>query len=107
MHSIWKNQNDFMEDIWALSEIEGVGSHEVEEPTPASILEYRAQMEANNTGSVYDSPFHDENVTYIISGRGRGGISTILRPGVSQLSDSLVTEDVQRKIRQVGVIFLS
>lgn len=105
MHSAWRTHNDFMDDIWTLSEIEGVASHEVEEPPPPSILEYRAQMEANNTGSVYDNPHKDEGVTYIMSGRGRGGISTILRPGVSQLSDSLVAEDVQRKIRQVGEIF--
>ncbi|XP_018580365.1 uncharacterized protein LOC108918010 [Anoplophora glabripennis] len=103
MHSTWRNQTDGMDDIWALSEMEGVGSREIEEPPPATILEYRAQMAANNTGSVYDNPmFGDGDVTYVMPGRGRGGFRTMMRPGASQLSDNSVTEDVQRKIRQVA-----
>ncbi|KAJ8923130.1 hypothetical protein NQ315_001683 [Exocentrus adspersus] len=100
----WRTHSDFMEDLWCVSEIEGISAREsIDRPPPPSILEYQAQVAANNTGSVYDQPVQeDDDVIYVISGRGRGGISTILRPGISSLSDNLVEEDVRRKIREVS-----
>lgn len=69
MHSTWRTHSDVMEDIWALSEMEGIGSREIEEPPPPTILEYRAQIAANNTGSVYDNPeLGGQNVMCTISG---------------------------------------
>ncbi|KAG5877037.1 hypothetical protein JTB14_006518 [Gonioctena quinquepunctata] len=88
-------------DLFEFSEI---ANEDEPEPPPASIVQYRQQMSANHNSSIFDSHLPSEDVTYIYSGRGRGRVSTIYRPGLPERDHGSAEDDIYRKIREVSGI---
>ncbi|XP_023023211.2 uncharacterized protein isoform X2 [Leptinotarsa decemlineata] len=95
----WTTLEDLHNDLCAFSEI-AVNQDDAYEPPLATIVQYNAQMRANHTSSIFDTQEPEEDVTYICSGRGRGGLSKFYRPGMPVTDDG--QDFVSRKIREVS-----
>lgn len=98
MASAWKSSEDFENDLWAFSEINDDG--ETHDPPPRTILQYNAELRANSNTSIFDTDYSDEPVIYLSTGRGRGGISQMFRPGLTVRNEH--EHSVQKYIRQVS-----
>ncbi|KAJ8986147.1 hypothetical protein NQ317_005620, partial [Molorchus minor] len=96
---MWKSEIDFENDLEEFSEIEVI-RNDYDVTTPQSLLDWEASNGINNHRSVFDVPDFTEDVTYVVSGRGRGGRSTIIRPGVPDRCQQ--ENDIKKLIRQVS-----
>ncbi|KAF7283009.1 uncharacterized protein LOC143206496 [Rhynchophorus ferrugineus] len=113
---------EFEKQLLEYSEISTIPAEA--EAVPDTIKEYRLKMAENNSTSIFDKKYNlpedikqdssvkkpatEENsaldngdVTYIISGRGRGGRNYYVKPGKSNTDDDEVRQQI-RKLHGIG-----
>ncbi|XP_056639113.1 uncharacterized protein LOC130446734 [Diorhabda sublineata] len=100
MASAWKSPEDFENDLWAFSETNDDGN--THDPPPLTILQYNAEIEANSNSSIFDTDYSNEPVIYLSTGRGRGGISQMFRPGITVKNDDEDEHTLQKYLRKVS-----
>ncbi|KAJ8957370.1 hypothetical protein NQ318_004849 [Aromia moschata] len=101
MTKMWTSDKVFEDDLFTFSEIERPREYD-DNAIPQSLIEWQARNGVNQHRSVFDTPNLSEDVVYVVSGRGRGGISTIITPGLPTRAAPNVDEDIRRKIREVA-----
>lgn len=110
-----------------------IPKNDVDYTVPETIQNYRKTIESNKEVSIFDADYctpndlddhpenacstssssnsgtnnntfpKDENLTYVLSGRGRGGRNTVYKPGES-INNSIESDDITQQIRKLHVL---
>ncbi|EFA13154.2 hypothetical protein TcasGA2_TC006951 [Tribolium castaneum] len=99
----WETEEDIENDILLMAEYcvpAEINQDSSARKVPDTILQYKKQMEENRRKPLNSDL--DDNVCYVVSGRGKGIKDRLIRPGELVDTHPLDEAELKKKIREVS-----